>query len=108
MQALPRLGLQLKLRRAGSSPPGRIGVSLEIDPTCLSPYPGLPGGHELLSNLPLCTLFLPALSVTSSGKTGTEPIERRVRDDSGSGVMACFVNLILGRLRQDDWEAEIA
>lgn len=108
MQAPPRLGLQLKLRRAGSSPPGRRGVSLEIDPTCLSPYPSLPGGHELMSSLPLCTLFLPALSVTSSGKVSTEPIGQRVRDDSGPGVTACFASLILGRLSQDDWEAEIA
>lgn len=76
MQAPRRLGLQL--RRAESSPPGRIVVSLGSDPTCLSPYPGLPGGQELTSSLPLCSLFLPALSTTGSGNAGTEPPGRRV------------------------------
>lgn len=72
MQALPRFGLQLKLRRAESSHPGRIVVRLELDPTCLSPYLGVPGRQELMSSLPLCTLFLPALSMTSSGAYRTE------------------------------------
>lgn len=82
MQAPPRFGLQLKPRRAKSSLSGRIVVRLEFDPPrAYLPTLVIPCEHGLVNSLPLCTVFLPALSMTTSGLAGAEPTGRRVTLD---------------------------